>query len=211
MTKYKPNERGIRQVSSPTAIKVLGTVPIQCPECGLAAQEADRKEKELLAQNEAALIAHKEHGKFLQTQLANSAGHPALNEVFKKLFEDCLFLQARKVVEILLAQDKDFSKPAFDRVRLIQIAVEKLKILESAAEIQWKRNSAQSGPASIENTRLFEELDSWISLNHSISKGSPNADYEVEKGAPFYNYYVVEASRCWKTAVNLAKGMKPDT
>ena len=192
-----------------TLLVAIG-MSIRCPNYKWAVREAERKEKELLVHNEAALVAHKEHGKFLETQLAKSTGGPALNEVFKLLFEDCVFLQAEKVVEILLARDKDFTKPNFDRVRMIKVAAENLKILESAVRIQWKRKSAQFGPASIETTRLFEKLDSWIALNHSISKRFHNADYEVDASGPSCNHNEVEASRSWKTAVNLAKGMKLD-
>jgi hypothetical protein len=80
------------------AVTGIGTMPTRCPECVWAVQEAERKEKELLAQNEAALLAHKKHGEFLQAQLAKCSGNPALNEVFQKLFEDCVILQAEKVV-----------------------------------------------------------------------------------------------------------------
>ena len=208
ITKYVPNKRGFWQGAPSTA--VIRTVPNQCPECFWAVQEAKRKEKELLAQDEAALLAHKEHGKFLQTQLAKSAGDPALNEVFKKLFEDCVFHQAEKVVKILLAQDKNISRPDSDRIHMIKAAAENLKILESAAQIQWKRKAAQNDIPPDETERHLSKLNFWIALNRSISARFPNSDHEVGTIWPSYHQDTLEAGRFWTSAVNLAKCMDLD-
>jgi hypothetical protein len=202
MAKYEPSKRMPRQAASSVAVTVVRTVPNQCPECLWAVQEAERKEKELLAKNEAALVAHKEHGKFLKTQLAKSAGDPALNEVFKKLFEDCVLLQAEKVVDILLAQDEEFGKQDFDRLRMIEAAAENFKIMQIATEIQFKQKEVQLGPTSEETKRLLDKLYSWKGLNDAISR-LPNAD-DVCKTSVVQE----DAGRYWKVAVRLAKGIE---
>lgn len=207
IARYEPNKRDVRKVASSTAVTVVITLPNQCPECVWAVQEAERKEKELLAQNKAALAAHKEHGKFLETQLCKSAADPALNEVFKKLYEDCVFLQAGKVVEILLAQDKDFSEPDFDSLHMIRAAEDNLKILENVAQIQ--RKAAQLSVPPKETERALSKSMSWVALNHSISL-LLNADYEVDTFLPTSDKNIAEAGRCWRTAVKLAKGMERD-
>ena len=172
-----------------------------------AVQETERKEKELLAQNEAALLAHKKHGKFLQDQLTKSSGDPALNEVFKKLFEDCVFLQAGKAVDILLALDKDSSKPDFQIIDMLKAVAENLVILESAAQIQWKRKVAQVDVLSEETEQLLSKSKSWIALNHDISR-LLNADDEVNKKQRVFHIFT--ANPRWRTAVILAKAMKLD-
>lgn len=201
IAKYEPNKRDLRQVASSTAETLVGAVPNQCPECLWAVQE-ERKEKELLAQNEAALVAHKEYGKFLQAQLAKSTGDPALNEVFKKLFENCVFLQAEKVVKILLAQDKEFGKQEFERLRMMKAAAENLKVVESAAEVRFKRKEAQVGSDSEETWRLSNKFYSWKTLNLMISK-LPNAD---DGRVP--SFAQIKAGARWGCAVRLAKAWK---
>jgi hypothetical protein len=189
------------------AVTGIGTMPTRCPECVWAVQEAERKEKELLAQNEAALLAHKKHGEFLQAQLAKSAGDLALKEVFKKLFEDCVFLQAGKALDILLALDKISSKPDFQIIDMLKAVAENLVILESAAQIQWKRKVAQVDVLPEETEQLLSKSESWVSLNHDISR-LLNADYEGNKSHRLFHSF--DANRRWRTAVILAKGMKLD-
>jgi hypothetical protein len=206
IAKYEPDPRNRWQVASSSALTVVRIVPNQCPECVWAVQE-EEKEKELLAQKEAALVAHKEHGKFLQAQLANSAGDPALNKVFKKLFDDCVLLQAGKVVDILLALDKDSRKPDFQIIDMLKAVAENLVILESAAQIQWKRKVAQVDVLSEETEQLLSKSKSWIALNHDISR-LLNADDEVNKNQRVF--HIFNANPRWRTAVILAKAMKLD-
>lgn len=209
MTKYKPSESDVRQVLSPTAVKVLG-MSIRCPDCELAVRETERKKKELLAQNEAALVAHKKHGNFLEAQIAKSWRDQALNKVFNKLFEDCVLLQAGKVVKILLAQDKDFSKRGLDRLRMIKAAAENLKIMESAAWIHFNREKSFARRFfSVKTQQLPSKLNSWIALNYSISS-LPYAASTVDTTKLSSNKVEVEAAKWWKTAVTLAKGMELD-
>lgn len=99
--KHQANETvtpsGISSLNMPEA---LIDSPDPCPECAENNRVAQEKKEKARQECKEALIAHKAHSKFLNTQVTSAKNNPNLKEVFKKLWRDSKELWAAKVQEL---------------------------------------------------------------------------------------------------------------